>query len=387
MLPLKGIKVLDCSNLLPGPYCTMMLAAMGADVIKVEPARSGDFVRKMMPETFKFLNRGKQSITLNLKTDRAREIFYKLVKDKDVMLEGFRPGVAKRLGIDFEKIKSINQNIIYASISGFGQSGPYSSHPGHDIDFQAISGVISITGDPDESVGYPAGFQASDIAGGIFSLISILAALLGKKDKDDSDAIFLDISMTDSLIMWMLPRIVEYFSMGTPTRGDFMGRGSYGIFEAQDKKYLSIGVVEEHFWERLCKLMNMTDLLEDSEFRTWQGRNKNRHKIRPRLKEIFLTKNRDTWIQLLLDANIPAAPVNEIKDLLTDPQLKERQIFGNDEKGNFLAQKTRPFILSNLIKDMNNSPAPKLGEHTEKILQDLGYSFEDFYNFERKGII
>lgn len=387
MTPLKGIKILDCSNLLPGPYCTMILTAMGAEVVKVEPAGMGDFLRRMLPECFAFLNRGKKSITLNLKMDEAREILYRKVKESDVMLEGFRPGVAKKLGIDFEKIKTINPNIIYASISGYGQSGPYVSRPGHDIDFQAISGVVSVTGDPDRQGGEPVGFQASDIAGGIFALISILAALAGKKEKGEDKAEYFDISMTDSLIMWMLPRIVEYFSMGTPKREDIMGRGAYGVFEAKDHKYLSIGVVEEHFWERLCRLMDMNDLLEDPELRSWKGRNKNRHKIRPRLKQNFMTKDRDEWVRLLLEANITAAPVNEIKDLLADPQIKYRGILGIDEKGKFTAQKTKPYIVPELTADLDDSPPPGLGEHSEEIIGKLGYSPEEFKEFKEKGVI
>jgi len=387
MIPLKGIKVLDCSNLLPGPYCTMMLAAMGADIIKVETTGKGDFLRMMLPECFQYLHRGKKSITLNLKTDKAKEIFYSLVKDVDVMLEGFRPGVAKRLGIDFEKIKSINPNIIYTSISGYGQSGPYTSHPGHDIDFQSISGVISITGEPDDPKGSPIGYQGSDIAGGIFALISILSSLLGKKGDESSNAVYLDISMTDSLVMFMLPRIVEYFAQGAPIRSDFMGRGAYGVFEAKDHKYLSLGVVEEYFWERLCKLMDMNDLFNDPELKTWKGRNKNRNKIRPRLLEKFLTKDRDNWVKLLLEADIPAAPVNDIKDLLNDPQLKQRQLLGTDENGNFSIDKTLPFTVPSLINDMTNSKTPELGEHTEVILQKLGYSFNEIQELKKNGII
>lgn len=387
MQPLKGIKVVDCSNLLPGPYCTMIMVAMGAEVIKVEPAGSGDFMREMLPECFEFLNRGKKSITLNLKKEEARKIFYTLVGDADVMLEGFRPGIAKRLGIDFDKIKSVNPNIVYASLSGFGQTGPYASHPGHDIDFQAVSGVVSITGDPDRPGGEPVGFQASDIAGGVFALISIQAALLGKRDKDAGGPLYLDISMTDGLIMWMLPRILEYFAMGTPGRADIMGRGSYGVFEAGDGKYLSIGVVEEHFWERLCNVMDMPDLFEDLELRSWKGRNRNRHKIRPRLKEKFMTRNRETWIQVLSEANIPVAPVNEIKDLLSDPQISHRRFLGVDEHGDFIAQKTKPYIIPDLIEDMADSFAPKLGEHTEKILQGLGFSVEECRDFDEKGIL
>ena len=150
---------------------------------------------------------------------------------------------------------------------------------------------------------------------------------------------------------------------------------------------MTIGVIEEHFWERLCDLMDMSDLLKNPELRTWKGRNKNRHMIRPRLKEKFLAKDRDTWLKELLKADIPAAPVNEIKDLLNDPQIKHNQLLGIDEKGNFLAQMTKPFPVSALVKDMNESSAPKLGENTETILKKLGYSSEEFHDFKETGII
>ena len=386
MEPLKGIKVLDCSTLLPGPYCTMMMRTMGAEVIKVEPPY-GDFLRKMLPECFSFLNRGNKSIALNLKEPQGREIIYRMVKDVDVMVEGFRPGVAEKLGIGFEKIKSKNPRVIYVSISGYGQNGPYISHPGHDIDFQAVSGLVSITGDPENRKGTPAGFEASDIAGGMFALTSILAALLGKEREKEWEALYLDLSMTDSLIAWMLPRIVEYFAMGMPKRSDFMARGSYGIFEAKDKKYFSLGVVEEHFWERLCRLIDATDLLEDPELKSWEGRNRNSRKILPRLEKVFLTKERDSWLQLLWNANIPAAPVNEIKDVVQDPQVRFRGLIGVDEENRFAAEKTTPFPIKELTKDMDDFLVPSLGGHTDQILRDLGYSDKEIEKLHEKGVI
>jgi len=386
MEPLKGVKVLDCSTLLPGPYCTMMMQTMGAEVIKVEPPY-GDFLRKMLPECFALLNRGKKSVVLNLKEPRGREIFCRMAKDADVMLEGFRPGVAEKLGIGFEKIRSINPTIIYVSISGYGQSGPYVSHPGHDIDFQAVSGLVSITGEPENQKGTPAGFQASDIAGGMFALTSILAALLGKERGEEWKALHLDVSMTDSLIAWMIPRIVEYFARGMPNRSDFMARGSYGIFEAKDGKYFSLGVVEEHFWERLCRLVDAPDLLEDPELKSWEGRNRNSHRILPRLEKAFLKKGRDDWLQLLWNANIPAAPVNEIKDVVRDPQVRFRGLIGVDEENRFSAEKTKPFPVKELTKDNAGSSVPGLGEHTEQILKGLGYSDKEIEELYEVGVI
>ena len=374
--PLEGIRVLDCSTLLPGPYCTMMLRAMGAEVIKVEPPGNGDFLRKMLPECFAFLNRGKRSIVLNLKSSEGREVIARLAKTADVIIEGFRPGVAERLGINFEVLRSVNPNIIYVSISGYGQTGPYAGHPGHDVDYQAISGLVSVTGDPEQSCGAPAGFQASDIAGGIFALISILAALLARKIKpsNNDEGTYLDVSMTDGLITWMLPRIIEYFAQGAPSRSDFMARGPYGIFTAKDGRHLALGVVEEHFWERLCQAMGFADLLEDPELQTWKGRNRNHRRIVPRLREVLLTRDRDEWLNLFREADIPASCVNEIKDMLTDPQTRHRRILGVDENGQFSPELTCPFPVPTLTESLAQHLPPELGEDTASVLESLGFS-------------
>jgi len=363
----------------------MMMQAMGAEIIKVEPPY-GDFLRKMLPECFTFLNRGKKSIAINLKEPEGREIFYRIAEKADVVIESFRPGVAKRLGIGFEEIESVNRKIIYASISGYGQNGPYVSLPGHDIDFQSVAGVVSVTGEPEMRKGTPAGFQAADIAGSMFALASILSALLGR-ERGEKKAIYLDISMTDALVSWMMPRITEYFAMGMPDRSEFMARGSYGIFEAKDKKYFSLGVVEEHFWERLCNLIGATDLLQDPELRSWKGRNKNSQKILPRLREIFLTKERDTWLKLLWDANIPAAPVNEIKEIIKDPQIRFRDLIGVDEENRFAPERTKPFPVKELTKDDGDSFVPRLGEHTNQILRGLGYSGDEIEELHGRGVI
>ena len=248
--PLKGIRVLDCTNLLPGPYCTMMLAELGAEVIKVERTGDGDPVRKTMPLAFNYLNRDKKLITLDLKHHKGRALFKEIAKDMDVLVEGFRPGVTKRLGIDFDSIKAVNPSIIYCSISGYGQDGPYVKLPGHDINYQGLSGLFSVSGDPESGPEYPYGFQTADLTGSLFALVSIQAALLGRSR--ETSAVFLDVSMTESITMLMLPRFLEYIERGRPPKAKFMGRGPYGIFETKDGKYISLGVVEDHFWYNLC---------------------------------------------------------------------------------------------------------------------------------------
>jgi len=367
----------------------MIMAAMGAEIIKIEQPGIGDSLRLMLPEGFEFLNKGKRSVVIDLKTVEGKKAFLRLAKDSKVIIEGFRPGTAARLGIDFESTRSINPGVIYVSLSGFGQDGPYAGRPGHDVDFQAVSGLVSITGDPESEKGAPAGFQASGIAGGMFALVSILGALLGKKTNpsEASEAIYLDISITDSLVMWMVPRMAEYFSAGSPPRSEFMARGSYGVFQARDGRQFSLGAVEEHFWTRLCSVLDLHDLLEDPELRTWKGRNKNHKRIFPRLCEIFLTQDRDTWLSLLQEADIPAFPVHELKDVLADPQIRHRRILGVDDGKGLSPHKTKPFPVPQLIKDTENDSAPELGQDTCRLLMEAGYTLEEVRALNERGIV
>lgn len=383
---LKGMKVLDLSSLLPGPFCSLMLASLGAEVIKVEPVGGGDPMRQMISGLFAFLNRDKKSITLNLKSEKGKEIFFKLAKDCNVILEGFRPGVVKRLGVDYESVKKVNPEIIYCSISGFGQTGPYADVPGHDLNYQGVCGLLSISGDIDSPPDAVSGIQVADICGSMFSLSSILAAynyyLREKK------GLYIDVSMTDGLFAWMGPRICEWLTQGKPDKKTFMARGSYGVFRTKDGKYVSLGTVETHFWENFCRLIGRADLLIEK-YHTWEDRNKYSEELKPIMEKVIGEKDRNEWLKLGTENNIPVAPVNALTDLDADPHLVFRELIertstSTGNSGYFV----NPFpVKFSEKRDTKLPPAPEVGEHNKILLRELGYGDEEIASLEREKVI
>ena len=374
---LKNVSVLDCSTLIPGPYCTMILAEMGAEVIKVERAVTGDGMRDVIPGCFDYLNGNKRFITLNLKHEKGLALFMKIAEKVDVVVEGFRPGIAKRLGIDFDSVKKINPSIIYCSISGYGQTGPYTNLPGHDINYQGLSGLLGISGDPDAGPEFPDGFQVADLSASMFALTSILAALNGKSarmGKGASDPVYLDISISETMAMWMMPRYFEYTGRNRPPKSQFMGRGPYGVFETKDKKYITIGVVENHFWLNLCKVLGFDDLASDKSLNTWLSRNQAREKIVPRLKEAIKKQDSEYWLKVFTEADVPASPINDFDNWMDNPQFKYKKFIpGPADKKTF-----RRFPVDNLIfDDTNESVKAELGKDNIKILSKLGLSKEE----------
>ncbi|MCD6185987.1 MAG: CoA transferase [Deltaproteobacteria bacterium] len=375
--PLKNIRVLDCSTLIPGPYCTMMMAEMGAEVIKVERAVTGDGMRVAIPGCFDYLNGNKSFVTLNLKDKKGLSLFMKIAEQVDVIVEGFRPGIAKRLGIDFDSVKKINPSIIYCAISGYGQSGPYTNMPSHDINFQGLAGLLSISGNPDAEPEFPDGFQVADLSASMFALASILAALNGKASRIETetpDPVYLDISISETMAMLMMPRYFEYTSRNNPPKSNFMGRGPYGVFETQDKKYITIGVVENNFWLNLCNVLGFDDLTSDKSLNTWLSRNQAREKIVPRLKEAIKKQDSEYWLKVFTEADVPVAPINDFENWMDNPQFKYRKFFpGTADKKTF-----RRFPVDNLIfDDTNESVKAELGKDNIKILSKLGLSKEE----------
>lgn len=375
--PLKNVRVLDCSTLIPGPYCTMMMAEMGAEVIKVERAVTGDGMRVAIPGCFDYLNGNKSFVTLNLKHEKGLSLFMKIAEKVDVIVEGFRPGIAKRLGIDFDSVKKINPSIIYCAISGYGQSGPYTNLPSHDINFQGLAGLLSISGDPNAGPEFPDGVQVADLSASMFALTSILAALNGKASQINiktPEPVYLDISISETMAMWMMPRYFEYTSRGNPPKSKFMGRGPYGIFETKDKKYITIGVVENHFWLNLCKVLGLDDLAADKSLDTWLSRNQAREKIVPRLKEAIKQQDSEYWLKVFTEADVPASPINDFDNWMDNPQFKYRKFIPGpaDEK------KFRRFPVDNLIFDgIDESVKSEPGKDNNKIFLKSGLSQEE----------
>jgi len=384
--PLENITVLDWSALLPGPYCTMMLAELGATVIKVERCSSGDPMREVIPGCFKYLNGNKKLITLDLEKRKGCELFLELATKSDVVVEGFRPGVSKRLGIDFDAVKDVNASIIYCSISGYGQTGPYAPLPGHDINYQGLTGLFGISGDPESGPEFPYGFQVADISGAMFALTSILAALL--RPRESATAIYLDVSLTESLSMWMIPRYLEYLDQKCPPKAKFMGRGPYGIFETRDGKYLSLGVVENHFWRNLCKALGLEDLEADASLRDWVSRNRQRDKIVPKLKAAIKKNNLDYWLEKLAEADVPVAPVNDFDNWIEDPQLKQGIFLNTKKDGTVNPNAIARYPISSLARERNNIPdEASLGRDNIPILQELGLTVQDIRLLREEKVI
>ena len=383
---LEKTTVLDCSVLLPGPYCTMMLAELGANVLKIERPGLGDGLRRLFPGYFSYLNGNKRLITLDFKKREGHDLFLNLARESDVVVEAFRPGVAAQLGIDFDSVKEANPCIIYCSISGYGQTGPYANLPGHDINYQGLTGLFGISGDPESGPEFPYGFPVADLSGAMFALVSILAALL--RPKDSSSAIYLDVSMTESLAMWMMPQFLEYVRKNRPSKKEFMGRAAYGIFETRDGKHLSLGAFEDHFWINLCNALGFDDLASDETLNNWHSRNSNRDRIVPRLKAAIKMNDLDFWVDKLSKADVPVAPVTDFDNWMDNPQLRHRDFFPRTKQGTVDLGNLRRFPVTALVeKNEEGAEETALGRDTWDVLRELGMESDKIGALKEAGII
>ena len=271
-LPLEGIKILDLSTMLPGPFCSMILADFGAEVIKVEAVKGGDLFRGGVPKigdtggAFFQVNRNKKSITLNLKSEEGKEIFYKLAKDADVVLEQYRPGVVKKLGVDYETIKAINPKIVYCSLSGYGQTGPYRLTSGHDLNYISYAGILGLTARKGQTPTIP-GVQIADIGGGaLYAAIGILIALMGVKQNGVGQ--YVDTSMLDGAVSWLPVLANDYFVKGvSPKAAENILNGQnacYEVYETADGRYISIGAIEPHLWANFCDAIGKEEFKQGS---------------------------------------------------------------------------------------------------------------------------
>lgn len=377
--PLEGIKILDLSTQVPGPYCSMLLADLGAEVIKIENIEGGDQAR-LLPYLFNGVNRNKKSISLNLKSSEAKEIFYKMAEKADVILEGFRPGVCKKLKIDYDTIKDINPVILYCSISGYGQDGPYRDKPGHDINYLGYSGILSLESDIDNYSKMPA-IPLADLAGSMFATVSILAAIR-HRDKTGVGQ-YIDVSMTASV----------FSLIGASLSAGFQGQqGSeslsiphYGLFKTRDEKFITLGIVhEEHFWTNLCSVIDMGELSGLDLFH----RIAKREEVIARLKNSFLTKNLEDWLTILSDADVPCGPVYNIEESYADPQAEHRgSVFEiNQPVAGKIKLRGFPVIFSESMT-RKDTPSPLPGMHTREILSNLSFSEEEIKRLIREKIV
>ncbi|MEH6949510.1 CoA transferase [Bacillus sp. JJ634] len=391
MKPLQNLRVLDLTRILSGPYCTMTLADMGADVIKIESPQ-GDDTRAWGPpfigsESTYFLsvNRNKKSLVLNLKTSEGKEIFLDLVKSSDVVVENFRPGTLDKLGIGYDVLKKINEKIILASISGFGQTGPYAKRPGYDVIAQGMGGLMSVNGEPD---GPPlkAGYSFADVGTGMWALIGILLALHVRNSTAKGQ--WIDTSLMDTMISWQTYLATSFFATGNNPKP--MGNAHpsicpYQTFPAKDG-YFNIGVGNDHQWKILCEIMDL-DIADDSRFFTNEKRVINRDQLIPILEEVFRTQSYKYWVNLLDEFGIPAGPVYQLSELYADPHILDRDMLLSVQHPTLgeIKQIGIPVKLSDTPGEVR-TPPPLLGEHSYDILQDLGYSRDYINQLFEKGI-
>ena len=387
MKPLNGIKVIDLTHMLAGPYAGMVIADLGAEVVKVEPLRTGEMTRGLLKSDpnysfkdfgayFLTLNRNKKSVSLDLKTDQGLQVFYDLVKSADVVLNNFSAGVVKKLKIDFDSLKSINPKIITCSITGFGETGPHASRPAYDQIVQAYSGGMSITG-PDANTPTRAGIPIGDLGSGLYSVIGILSALLSREKTNMGQHI--DISLLDvqiSLLTYMATMQTLSNSDPEPIGNAHFVHVPYNTFTAKDG-FIVIAVITDAFWQALLDVVNV-DSLRDAQFSKSIDRLKNQKLIEFELNKVLSTKPSDYWIKALNEAKVPCGPINTFSQALSDEQVLHRNMVVEVEHpdGGKVKMPGNPVKLSHANEESYSSP-PHLGSHTKEILKDWSKYSED----------
>ena len=389
MRPLDNLQVLDISRALAGPYCTMVLGDLGADVIKVELPDQGDESRGWGPPFvgdpygsypgestyFMVINRNKRSITVNMKSPEGQEIIKRLASQSDVLVENFRTGVLDKMGLGYEDLHSINSRLIYCSISGYGRTGPYAERPGYDFIIQAEGGIMGVTG-PEEGPPYRVGIPIIDVTTGIFASAAILAALHARDLTGEGQLV--DISLLDTSVA-VLANVGSNYIIGNvePKR---MGNAHftiapYEVFRARDR-WFTLAAANARQWEMLCEVINKPELKNDPRFITNKDRIKYRAALAEILNGIFATENVDIWLGKLQEVGIPSGPINTIRDVFDHPQAAERKFTVEIEHptAGKVSFPGFPYKMSNTPAELHRPP-PRLGEHTEEVLiEKLGYS-------------
>jgi formyl-CoA transferase/CoA:oxalate CoA-transferase len=378
--PLEDIFVLDLSRILSGPFCTMMLGDMGATVVKVEPPPRGDDTRLWGPPFingistyFLSINRNKRSIGLNLKSPRGQEVLWKLVDRADVLVENFRPGVLDKLGFGFDAVSARNPRLIYASISGYGQTGPYRNRPGYDVVAQGESGIVDLTGEPDRQP-VKVGASIADIVAGLYAYQGILLAMLARHRTGKGQHV--DIALLDGMISTLTYQAESYFATGKSPKRLGTRHPSivpYETFETRDG-FVNIGAANEKQWQNLCRALDVADLAFDPRFNTMAGRISNYGELRAILDGRLRTLTRAEAFELLAKYELPVGPINTVAEVLEDPHIHAREMvkeLTHPEYGP-LRYVGIPVKLSDTPGELQGPP-PRFGEHNRNVLAELGY--------------
>lgn len=380
---IDGIRVLDLTRLLPGPYATRLLADMGADVIKVERPDVGDYARGTdvvsEADLFGALNQGKRSVTLDLKTDEGREAFLELAGEADVVIEGFRPGVMERLAVGYDVVSERNDEVVYCSLSGFGATGPLRDRAGHDLNYVGLAGLLDMTRATRQ--GRPAipGVPIADMAGGLFAAFSIVGALLSRELSEGGEHI--DVALTDVVASFSQAVIGDAVAGEDPRARDTLLTGRYpcyDVYETADGRYVTLAALEPGFWTAFCEAIDCPDLVdkqfaEDSE---------TREQVREAVADTFRERTRDEWEAALGDEDVMVAPVLTMSEAIEHPQLEARDLVATTQPPRIgFPARTCDGL------GMTDGAVPDLGEHTEEVLREVGYSTDGIEELRRADAI
>ncbi len=390
-MPLSGIKVLDMTRVVSGPFCSMLLADFGADVIKVEsldgdPSRVTGIVAEGENPYFVNLNRNKRSITVNLKSRGGKSIIRRVVKSVDILVENFRPGVMERLGLGYAKLAEINPRLIYAAVSGFGKTGPYCRRPAFDFIAQAVSGFMSLNGSADMEP-LRAGIPISDTIAGLYAAFGILAALRNREISGRGEEVH--VAMVDSLISMFTFASGAFFATGQlppRTGNDHMVVAPYGVYHAADGP-LAIAPSTEKTWRNLCRVLQIGEVMKEPRFATNERRCRNRAAINRIVQGRIGRHTRAYWIEVLNREGVPCGPINNLKEVFDDPQVRHQEMLLISE------QPTEKVKMPGFAVKMTKNPArlrrpsPQLGQHTREILIETGFDEKEIAKFREEKVI
>ncbi|HBB66746.1 MAG: CoA-transferase [Elusimicrobia bacterium GWA2_56_46] len=394
---LSGVRVLDLTNVLAGPFATLHLALLGAEVIKIENPRDGDLARKLgtmpalndqlMGTSFLAQNANKKSVTLNTKTPEGKEIFKKLVKTADVLVENFRPDVMDRLGLGYKTLSGINPRLVYCAISGFGQTGPDAFKPAYDQIIQGLSGVMAINGD-ERLNPLRAGFPVCDTVGGLNAAFAVMAALYHRERSGKGQ--FIDVAMLDSimpLMGWVAANLLIAGQQPVPMGNDNFTAAPSGTFKAKDG-YLNIAANKQEQWESLCDVLGVPELKKDPRFEKRDTRKKNRKLLTPLLEEKLALRTTAEWVESLNAKDVPSGAILSLEAALSQPQVRHRGILRDVAAEGIGTLKL--FGLAARFSDTPgelNAPPPRLSAHTEEVLAGLGIGKEEIASLKANKVI
>ena len=388
---LDGIVVLDFTRLLPGPFCTQLLCNLGADVIKIEDPQLGDYMRAVPPTIddtsypFLMVNRGKRSLAVDLKTPEGQEILRRLARRADVVVEQFRPGVMTRLGVDYDGLAMMNPRLVYCSFSGYGQTGPYKDLPGHDINFEALAGILAVTGNRDDRRPAIPGVPIADLAAGFNAALAILAALRTRDATGRGE--FIDVAIYDTAVVLMMLGLARYLATGEePVAGETLLTGVfpfYNLYETEDGRWLAVATVEPKFWTRMCELVGAPDLL-DQQFAEGEAR----AAVAQTLAAKFRERTLESWETLFAGERLPITAVKRVTEVVQDPQVKARGLLPTvDIPGLRKAQVIAHPAKHTATTTRNPARVPKKGQDTDSILRSIGYTTRQIADLTKRGVI